>query len=235
MPLNPKKEQLSKASLELEKTNRMTENVTDEELKESMVFKMDKLNKKLEVLEKESGLSQKQIMENYQKLSEKIVIENIRDLIHEFDSQIKSEILKDITKGEINSLIKYVRKLKPQRLVMATSVALLLSINAMVIAPGSTSASSSIDEWKKSEMVDDLTDEVADLIFQKMKEMGLLSNVDPNDYSGRSYSGLELIDLTHDPYITGKINSMMLPKYISDIRVPDDVLKSALKEKGIIK
>ncbi len=41
---NPKEEQLSKMALDLERVNQMAENTTDEELREGMISKADKVN-----------------------------------------------------------------------------------------------------------------------------------------------------------------------------------------------
>ncbi len=84
------------------------------------------------ILEEQSGLSREVIMENYDKLSQEIIDENVKYLIKEFEPEVQKEILRDVAKGMADSLVSYVKELSPQRLVYATSVALLITIGTSI-------------------------------------------------------------------------------------------------------
>ena len=126
MPINIKEQELYNASLKLEKMNKMTENATDDTLKEGVIFKADKLNKQLEILEQESGLSQEQIMENYEKLNKRIAEGIINKLIKEISLEKQEQILSDINIGIFNGLINAVKQTNPHKVALAVSCAMLL-------------------------------------------------------------------------------------------------------------
>ncbi len=132
---NGNNNEIPKKVLEMEKMNRMIENATDLGMKEGVILKMDKLNEQLKTLEKESGLSQKQIMENYEKLTKRVAEENINELIKGMSPKEQKLILTDIAKGVYDSLLEAVKKTNPQKLALVTSCALLLTVGSMVTVP----------------------------------------------------------------------------------------------------
>jgi len=135
MPSNNNQDNLSKKALELEKINRMTENATDMEMKETMILKMDKLNEVLVNLEEQSGLSQEEIMENYKQLSEKLANERINDLIKEFSPEVQNEIWEDIKKGGTKIFLEAIKDLAPQKITAAASLALMVVVSTEMIVP----------------------------------------------------------------------------------------------------
>ncbi len=134
--INGEKDKLSMMALELERTNDLTGNATDPELKEVMIQKMDNLNEKIAILEDTSGLSADEILRSYKQLNAELekgadIKQLIKNLADELPEKKRTEFFETVKNGALDVATSMFADLGPKKMAIVTALVLALSTGAV--------------------------------------------------------------------------------------------------------